>query len=377
MINKKLIKKFDWFLFILIIFLVIVGLVAISSATNVDDTGDFSFVKKQIVWFIIGCVAIAVIISFDYNNICDFAIYLYIIGILMLVAVLIFGTRINGAKSWFVFKGISMQPSEFVKIICIISLSKHIQKIKEKSNDFGIEDGLNNIINILVLLVHVGIPVVLIMKQPDWGTAAVFLLIMFSILFVAGISFKYIIGAVGAAIVIFPLLFLYVMDEYQKNRFISFLNPEADPLGTGYHVIQSKIAIGSGKLFGKGLYNGPQTQMGYLPEQQTDFIFSVIGEELGFIWTSIIISVYIIILIRMLYLATKSKDELGSYIMTGIAVMIFSHVLINVGMTIGLLPVMGIPLPFISYGGSSLLTNMVAIGLILNITMRRKRLNFE
>ncbi|WHH61049.1 rod shape-determining protein RodA [Petroclostridium sp. X23] len=372
MFDRKLLKNFDTFTIIIIVILVTIGIIAISSATHVHETGDFSAVKKQIMWFVFGLIAMGVVISIDYNTYGSFATYMYAFGILLLLGVLIPGVGVvrNGARSWFDLKVSMFQPAELVKIIMIITFAKHIQKIKEDESD------INHIKNLAILIIHMVMPILLIMKQPDWGTAAVFIGIMVMMLFVADISYKYIMAAFGASAIALPLLFFFGMKDYQRGRLLVFWDPNRDPLGQGYHVIQSKIAIGSGQLYGKGLFNGTQTQLGYLPEQQTDFIFSVIGEELGFIWSSIVIVLFIILLLRFLYLATVAKESFGSYIIVGITSMIFFHLLINIGMTIGLAPVTGIPLPFISYGGSSLLTNMIAIGLVLNVGMRRQKINF-
>ncbi|MDK2800742.1 MAG: rod shape determining protein RodA [Clostridiales bacterium] len=372
MFDKKLLRNFDTITIVIMVSLIAIGVVAISSATHVAETGDFWAVKKQVAWFILGLIVMGVIISIDYNTFGHLATYMYVTGILLLIAVLFVGTEINGAKSWFVIKGLgSIQPSEFVKIIVIISFAKHIEKIKE-NNDTDI----NALKNLFILMLHMMLPILLIMKQPDWGTAGVFIGIMIILLFVAGISYKYIIAAFTASAAIIPILFFFVMKDYQRERILVFWNPNRDPLGRGYHVIQSKIAIGSGQLYGKGLFHGTQTQLGFLPEQHTDFIFSVIGEELGFIWSSVVVLLFVILLLRLLYLATVAKDKFGTYIIIGVTAMIFFHFLINVGMTIGLAPVTGIPLPFISYGGSSLLTNMIAVGLVLNVAMRRQKIKW-
>ncbi|MGE4282693.1 MAG: rod shape-determining protein RodA [Clostridia bacterium] len=373
MFDKKLFKNFDTVTIIIVLILVSIGIIAISSATHVHETGDFGAVERQILWFIIGLVAMGAVISIDYSTYGNFSTYMYIFGLVLLIAVLIPGIGVvrNGARSWFDLKISLLQPAEFVKIIIIITFAKHIEKVKEEDSE-----DINKTKNLFMLIMHMLLPILLIMRQPDWGTAGVFIGIMVVMLFVSGISYKYIVAAFSASAVVLPLLFFFVMKDYQRERLLVFWDPNRDPLGRGYHVIQSKIAIGSGQLYGKGLFHGTQTQLGYLPEQQTDFIFSVIGEELGFIWSSIVIVLFIILLLRFLYLATVAKESFGSYIIIGITAMMFFHLLINIGMTIGLAPVTGIPLPFISYGGSSLLTNMIAIGLVLNVGMRRQKINF-
>ncbi len=372
MFDKKLLKKLDLTVIIIVVLLFIIGITVIASATHVHETHDFSVVKKQAIWFVTGIIAILIIISIDYHTFGSIVSYMYLFGLAMLVAVLVFGSRINGAKSWFMIAGMGIQPAEIVKIIVILSFAKHVERIREKS-----EDAINRITSIIPLILHMAIPIALIMKQPDWGTAAVFIGIMFTIVFAADISYKYIVGAFISVSAILPILFFSpLMKEYQRQRFLVFINPALDPLGSGYHVIQSKIAVGSGQIFGRGLFNGTQTQLGFLPEQQTDFIFSVIGEELGFLWSVIVVVLFSMLILRLIYLATQARDEYGSYIIIGVAAMFFFHMLVNIGMTIGVVPVTGIPLPFISYGGSSLLTNMMAIGVVLNVAMRRQIIKF-
>lgn len=371
MFDKKLLKNFDITIVLLVILLFAIGLVAVASATHVHETHDYSAIQKQLLFFMVGLIAIGVMISIDYHTLGNLALYMYVVGIILLVAVLFTEPR-NGAQSWFTVRGFTLQPSEFVKIITIISLSKHIDKVQEKG-----EDGINDLKNLIILLLHMAVPIALIMKQPDYGTASIFIAFTAAILFVAKIDYKYIVGAFVSAAVLLPLLYFSpITDDYQRDRIKVFLNPDLDPMGKAYNVIQSKIAIGSGQLFGKGLFKGTQAQLGYIPEQQTDFIFSVIGEELGFIWCSIVIIMFVLLFLRYLHLARLAKDRFGSYIITGVTAMMFCHMLINIGMTIGLVPVMGIPLPFISYGGSSLLTNMIAVGLVLNVAMRRQKIKF-
>ncbi len=372
MIDKKLLKNFDISIAIIVILLLVIGIIVISSATHVHrPLQSYATVYKQLMWFVIGTIAIGFIISLDYHTLGYLSWYMYAAGIILLVAVL-FTPEINGARSWFNLKFFSFQPSELVKLILIIGFSKQVDRIQERT----IQD-INYFKNLFYLLGYMVLPILLIMMQPDWGTAAVYIGIMVAILFVADISYKYIIGAFVSAAAILPVLFFSpIMEDYQRKRLLTFFNPDLDPLGSGYNVIQSKIAIGSGQLFGNGLFKGAQTQLGYLPEQETDFIFSVIGEELGFIWCCIIVILFTLLFIRLIQLARSSRDRFGSYIVTGVAAMMYFHVLINIGMTIGLMPVMGIPLPFISYGGSSLLTNMMAVGLVLNVAMRRQKIAF-
>ncbi|MFA5522996.1 MAG: FtsW/RodA/SpoVE family cell cycle protein, partial [Tissierellales bacterium] len=256
---------------------------------------------------------------------------------------------------------------EFVKIGVIISLAKFIEKNHEK---------LNELFTLIKVLIFAFIPVVLIMLQPDFGTAIVFVFFIFVMLFVAGLDWKYMLITAVAGIASLPIIW-FSLDKYQKNRIFDFLDPSRDAMGSGYQVIQSKIAIGSGQIFGMGLYNGNQTQFGFLPEKHTDFIFSVIGEELGLIGGLALILLYFLLLIRLIKIAKNSTDKYGSIMVIGIAAMLTFHILENVGMTMGLMPVTGIPLPFISHGGTFLLSNMICIGLALSVGMKREGLSFS
>ena len=220
------------------------------------------------------------------------------------------------------------------------------------------------------------VPVLLIVKQPDYGTAMAFIMATVFIYFIAGIRTKYIIICLLLLAIILPLVYIFVLPEHAKTRIEIFLDPEKDARGAGYNVIQSKLAIGAGQLFGMGLLKGNQTQLGFLYPKTTDFIFSVIGEEMGFIVSSLVIILYVILVTKAVYVAKTAKDDLGSYIAMGIAGIFFFHMIENIGMTMGLLPITGIPLPFVSYGGSAMVTNFICLGLLLNISGRRQKAIF-
>ena len=234
-------------------------------------------------------------------------------------------------------------------------------------------ENINEPKSLLCVLAHVAPIIFLILMQPDFGTTMVFVIIVAGMLFAAGISYKYVLSALGLIGVSLPI-FWQLLKDYQKNRILVFFNPESDPLGAGYHVIQSKIAIGSGEIFGKGLFNGTQTQLDFLPAKHTDFIFAVIGEELGLIGCIFVVALLLMLVIRCIYVSNIAKNTLGSYICIGIAFMLMGHIFENVGMCIGLMPVTGIPLPFFSYGGSSLIANFVAIGVVMNVYKQRRRI---
>lgn len=294
---------------------------------------------------------------------------LYVITVLALIAVL-FTTPINGATSWFKIGPISIQPSELGKITLILGLGKVIEHFKKKNT-------LNNPLVVLTILAFIAVPILLVIKQPDYGTAMVLLAITATMLFAGGINYKYIIGAVLITAIAIPLAYNYVLPIHAKNRIDVFLNPQLDPQGAGYNIIQAKLAVGSGQLWGMGLMEGNQTQLGYLPMKVTDFIYAVIGEEMGFVVSALVIVIFVLLIIRGFYIAKMTSDLFGMLVATGISTMYLAHFLENVGMNIGLMPITGIPLPFISYGGSAMLTNFIGLGLLLSVNGHRTRKMFE
>lgn len=245
-----------------------------------------------------------------------------------------------------------------------------IEKFKSKGK-------LNHPLSILLVLLLVGVPILLVIKQPDYGTAMVMLAVVAFMLFVGGLDYKYIIAAAIVVAVGIPLAYNYVLPEHAKNRIIVFLNPQTDPQGAGYNIIQAKLAVGSGQMWGMGLLEGNQTQLGYLPMKVTDFIFAVISEEMGFVASALVVVLFVFLIIRGYCIAKDAKDIYGSLIATGITTMYLAHFLENVGMNIGLMPITGIPLPFISYGGSAMLTNFIGLGLLLNVSGRRSKKMFD
>jgi rod shape determining protein RodA len=310
------------------------------------------------------------VICINYEVIAKVSPIFYVIILVLLVGVL-FTESVNGATSWFNIGEFSFQPSEFAKIFVILTFSYAITKIQERGRN-----EISRPTRLLLSLLIIAIPVLLIIKQPDYGTALAFLVATVFVLFAAGIKKRYIFGAVLLVIIAAPLLYFFVLPEHAKTRIDVFLNPNLDPRGAGYNVIQSKLAVGSGQLFGMGLLKGNQTQLGFLYPKTTDFIFSVIGEEMGFVVTAGIVIIYVILITKAVYIAKTAKDDLGSYIAMGIAGIFLFHMVENIGMTIGLLPITGVPLPFVSYGGSSLLTNLILIALLLNISGRRQKAIF-
>lgn len=285
--------------------------------------------------------------------------------------VVLFTTPVNGASSWFDIGFFSFQPGEFAKAFVILFLALAISKVQQRGRS-----EINKPTKLLVILAIVAVPVLLIIKQPDYGTAAAFLVATVLMLITAGIDKKYIIITAILVVISVPLLYNFVLPDHAKKRIDIFLNPESDPRGSGYNIIQSKLAIGAGGLTGMGLLKGNQTQLGFLYPKTTDFIFAVIGEEMGFIVACAVIILYVLLVTKSFYVAKTAKDETGSLIATGIAGIFLFHMLENIGMVMGLLPITGVPLPFISYGGSSLITNFICIGLLLNISSKRQKTIF-
>lgn len=365
--KKKILKNIDWGIFICCILLSIIGMIALFSATY--DSEDTSL-QRQLIWFVICIPVVFIIIFIDYEAIAKISPILYGIVLILLVIVL-FTDPVNGATSWFNLGFLSIQPAEFAKIAVILFLALALCKIQEKG-----KNEINRPTKLLIALAVVAIPVLLIIKQPDYGTAAAFLVATVMILFTAGINKKYIIGTILLVVIAVPLLYFFVLPEHAKDRIEVFLNPESDPRGSGYNLTQSKLAIGAGQLTGMGLLKGNQTQLGFLYPKTTDFIFSVIGEEMGFIVAGSVIIIYVILITKSIYVAKTAKDDLGTYIAIGIAGIFLFHMVENIGMTMGLLPITGVPLPFVSYGGSSLLTNFILIALLLNISGRRQKAIF-
>lgn len=364
-VSKKsvILMEFDWVLFIITVLLAIFGIVMIYSATRTQPSN--AQVIVQCGAFVIGCVAMLATCFFDYEQLKNLIkpIYIFAVAILILVLLIGIGTVEVGAKSWIRFGPIGVQPSEIAKVCFIITFSYHLSQVEKE---------INRPLVLLGLLLHIGVLLGLIALQPDFGSSLVFVFMFICFMFVAKLSYKYIIpvGILGVASL--PLIYNYVLADHQKNRIRVFLNPDLEPWGNGFNVIQSKIAAGSGQLWGKGYLQGTQNQLGFLPAKHTDFIFAIIGEELGFIGAMLLVAVLFALIYKCFKTAQRADNSFGRYICVGVGSMMLFHVFENVGMCIGLMPVTGIPLPFISYGGTSLLVNMVAVGLVLSVSYHNK-----
>ena len=365
--TKRFLKRLDYPLLFASLAIVLYSLIIISSATHINTPGEdrFWYVQRQGLFSIMNIAIAALFLNFDYRGLQQYGKKLYIFNLVMLLAVMLFGHAALGAQRWIQIGPISIQPSEFSKLIMIICMASVLEA---KMGD------LNRLRDLIPVAAYIGLPFVLVLKQPDLGTSLVFMAIFFGMVIACGMPWKYLIGTILAGVASFPLLWNFVLKDYQKMRLSVFIDPNVDPLGSGYHIIQSKIAIGSGLLFGKGLFEGTQSQLNFLPENHTDFIFAVVGEEFGFVGSVILLLLYLIVFWRGIKIAKEAGDMFGRLLAVGITSMLAFHVLVNVGMTTGIMPVTGIPLPLMSYGVSALTTNILAIAILLNVNMRKQKL---
>lgn len=370
---KNLLKNTDYILIITVLALFIIGVIGIYSAGYGDLDGSKTEYQKQIIWFVVVCAIMVFLWAIDTSMLEFIGYALYAVSLVLLVVVLAMPTA-YGASSWFRIGPISYQPSELMKIGYILCAAK-VMSMYIENKEATQPNKKKSIILLSVLALLFVVPVLLIIKQPDYGTALVYLAITAFMLFKLGIKYRYIVAGLLVILVLMPIAYNF-LPEHAKTRIDVFLNPELDPLGDGYNAIQSKIAVGAGMFLGTGLLNGSQTQYDYLPVQSSDFIFSVISEEMGFVISALVVILYLVLILRILKQAANARDNFSSFIAIGIAGMFTFHFIENIGMTIGLLPITGVPLPFVSYGGSNLLTAGVAIGIILNISARKSQNTF-
>jgi rod shape determining protein RodA len=346
MFDRRLIQNFDWILLLLLILIASISLLNLYSATYpIKDAGGSHIFLKQIYWFLIGFAVLLVVITFDYHVLDRFAYPIYIFTLILLVLVLMVGRAYSGSQRWLSLGGIVFQPSEFTKIVLVILLAKYFS-----DHEAYIEYRLRDLWRPFIIII---LPCLFIVKEPDLGTSLVLVIISFTIIFFVRIRWRSFLILIIASFSATPFVW-YTLKEYQQKRILSFLRPEMDPLGAGYHIIQSKIAVGSGLFWGKGFLNGTQTRLHFLPEQHTDFAFSVLAEEWGFAGSLILLMLYLFLILAI-----------------GIVAIIFWQLVINISMAVGLLPVVGIPLVLFSYGGSSVISTMFGMGLLMNVSMRR------
>lgn len=375
-LDKRLWKKLDYGFLTVVVLILAMSLLVLSSATANIGSDPLIYVKKQVLGIVLGLIAIAALISFDYTRLMRYQHYIYGALLVFLFTVLIIGHASHGAQEWIPIGPFLFQPSEFGKIMMIICFASYLVRKPGEMKRFR---------DLIPSFLYFAPPMALILLQPDLGTALVFTAIFFGMLYMAGarplLLLEIIAAGLGCVVVALALHFspLHLplpLKEYQINRLIVFINPYWDPQGAGYNILQSLVAIGSGGIWGKGLFHGSQVQLNFLPEHHTDFIFSVVGEELGFMGTGLVLFLYYNLISRSIKAAFQARDPFGRLLITGIVSMWLFHILENVGMTIGVMPVTGIPLPFLSYGGSAMLTNMIAVGLVLAIHVRREMLLF-
>ncbi len=363
MFDRRLVQYFDWGMLIFTLVLGTIGILTLYSAVSSGgETPQRILYIRQLIWFGIGLMAMVACFLFNYKALDRWAPVIYGACILMLLWVLFFGKYVGGSRRWISLGPASVQPSELVKVALIICLARYYSRAATPKG-FTLRQLVTPIVLTLV-------PFILIVRQPDLGTAMLLLLIAGSMTVFVKIERRSMIALVSAGTIAVPLVWFF-LKEYQKRRILTFLNPDRDPLGAGYHVIQSKIAIGSGQIVGKGFLKGTQNALAFLPEQHTDFIFSVLAEEWGFLGSMGLLLLFLLMIVWSLNIAVSSRDPFGTVLAVGVTSMIFWQVFINIGMVMGLMPVVGVPLPLVSYGGSSIITIMVSIGLLMNVSMRR------
>jgi len=355
-------KKFNWSLIALEIILIGIGIWNLISATGVQDKS-LGLYKNQALWFGIGMSLTALILVVHYSLLSRLAYFIYFANLILLGAVLVMGKSSLGAKRWIGISSFRVQPSEFMKLAMVICLAKYFES-DQTVGGYGIRD-------LVLPTILVALPCLLIMLQPDLGTALIILLTFCSMMLFIRIQPRTLIAIVICALIALPTVYKFGLKPYQRQRLISFLDPASDPKGSGYNSIQSMIAVGSGQLFGKGYRKGTQSQLNFLPEHHTDFIFSVFSEEHGFAGCVILIGLYLIFMLNGLSVAYQSHDKFGVLLALGIMTIFFWHIFINMGMVMGLLPIVGVPLPFLSYGGSSLVTSILCVAILTNIANKK------
>lgn len=360
------IENLNWTLISLVTILAFIGFLMLYSAGG----GNFRpWLIKQTIFFSIFFPVMIIIALLDIKIIYQSSYYAYALAIILLIIVAISGHNAMGATRWFRIGPIAVQPSEITKIFTIFALARYFNSIEAEQ--------ITKFKTLIIPVLIIALPALLIFKQPDLGTASILVITGISVLFLAGVKlWKFIVAGISAIIAV-PLAWNFVLYDYQKQRVLTFLNPEQDPLGSGYNIIQSKIAIGSGGIFGKGYLNGTQGQLNFLPEKQTDFIFTMLAEELGLVGSLFLIGIYLGITAITILISMKTKHQFGRLLVMGIINIFFLHMFINIAMVMGLIPVVGAPLPFISYGGTILATMMIGFGLILNIDLNKDIESFE
>jgi rod shape determining protein RodA len=368
MIDRRLIINFDIKFFLVMILIAGIGLLSIYSVA-MPRTDGLPLYLKQLCWIGLGLVVFLSIILIDYHTLSRYALLFYAVSLGLLVAVHFMGRVGQGAQRWISLGFFDIQPSELMKLALLLFLAKDFSgRYRHRGLDLR---------QLPIPVILAAVPIFLVLKQPDLGSALAISFVFVAIVFLMGIKSRLVVFGVLVSLMLFPFLwhfFWHALKDYQRDRLLTFLNPTADPLGTGYHIIQSKIAVGSGGLVGKGFLEGTQSQLKFLPMGHTDFIFAVYAEEWGFLGVILLLALYLTLILWGIEAAYKAKDPLGSLIAGGAVSILVFYLVINIGMNLGITPVVGLPLPLMSYGGSSMLTTMAMFGLIMNVKMRRFKL---
>ena len=353
-------RSINFFFLLIVILIFLFGVLSLYSVSG----GEFnSWPVKHVERFLLGLIVFFVICSIDIKFFFKLAYPIFLLSLLFLIIVPFFGTETSGATRWIQIGGISLQPSEFIKFTLILALAKYFHSSTDERMIF--------IKKFILPLVIILIPVIIVASQPDLGTAVIIFIGGISIFWIIGLNYRYFITGVVMIFLSIPLLWQYLKD-YQKERVFTFFNPERDPLGNGYHIMQSKIALGSGGVLGKGYLDGTQSHLNFLPEMHTDFIFTMFGEEFGFLGATALISLYAGLIFLSIKMSLQSRSDFGKYLSLGVSTVFFIYVFVNISMVTGLLPVVGVPLPLVSYGGSSMLAVMGGFGLLMNCYIHQK-----
>jgi len=388
--DRRLLRRLDWTLLLAVLALCAFGLVMVYSATRAAETTGLGppspLAARQARWRVVGIAAFVVASAFHYGTIARWHVPIYAGALALLIAVLVVGRAPTGAASWIAIGSFHLQPSELAKIAVMLSLAVFLSRRM---------DSIGRLRLVLLSLLIPAVPVLLVLLQPDFGTALVIIAIWFGALYLAGAKARHLGLVLAAGVALFALMWnlnrlplqdaprpiatiiaKVALKDYQKRRLTIFLNPQADPLGAGYHIIQSRLAVGSGQVFGRGLFRGTQSRLRFIPERHTDFIFSVAGEELGLVGSVATVALFLFLFWRGVRIAMRARDSLGTLIAAGAISMLIFHAIVNIGMSVNVMPITGLPLPFVSYGGSNLLASFVAFGLLQNVHMRRERIIF-
>lgn len=363
MFDRRLITHFNWPLLVMALVLTVIGIVNLYSATSsFDAKAQTSFFHAQIIWAVVGLLSLFIVMSVHYRHFRSFSYWFYGLSVLLLVLVLVAGKQVSGHQSWLSLGPLSFQPTEFAKLGLIFGLSRQLSTWEKKR--VKLKDLFPSFILFLL-------PTVLVVLQGDLGSSLFFGLIYVSLALIHGVHWRLIVSMMLIIVVSVTIAYFFFLSPYQKSRIITFVNPEMDRKGAGYHLIQSKIAVGSGGLVGKGYLKGQTHKLRFIPERHTDFVFPVLAEEWGFLGSLFVLGAFLVFLFTGIWVAYKANDRFSFFLSIGVCALFFWHFVVNLGGVLGLMPLTGVPLPFFSYGGSALLTAWLGVALLLNVSMRR------